>query len=209
MFTCESCGDVHLGWKTFFDEYLQLFRVKENWDNPKHHVSCVIGFFYHMYRETYDTNYVFIPQNPSPFSAKECRDAWSLLSAFGGRAHEVRKYLYWIFKKAINKNTEITSFGYVNTPALVRKYILQAKQKHVLRRESKLPKEFVSWCKAEAPEIFDNYALETMNDLGALYSYVDTYSDELMLKASSPENLVIGQAVKHNLIKDGKLNIGG
>jgi hypothetical protein len=155
VFTCDKCGDVDLTWHTFFSDYLTLFKDKENWDNPKHHVSCIIGFFCYMYEKTYGANYMFVPRNPNPFSAKECRDAWSLLGAFGGDAHQVRKYLYWVFTKAINKNTEIVSFGYVNAPALVRKYVIKSKKKHVLGRESKLPKEFLNWCKSNTPSIFD------------------------------------------------------
>lgn len=157
-----------------------------------------------MYYETYDTDYVFVPKNPNPYGSKECRDAWALLSVFNGNAHSVRKYIYWLFKHAINKNTAIISFGYINTPALIRKYMLYAKKKHVLTRASKLPSSFINWCKENTVEIFDSYTLETMNDLGSLLSYVDFYG----AADDSVEMKVLNMAGQHGLIKNGKINIG-
>lgn len=206
IYTCDKCADKELTWKKFYTEYLDLFKNKENWDNKKDQVSCIIGFFCHMYEEFYDTAYIFVPKNPNPYGAKECKDTWSLLAAFDGDAHEVRRYIFWLFKKGINKNTTITHFGYINTPGLIRKYNLYAKRKHILRRESKLPSAFVDWCKKNTPEIFDRYELTTMNDLGMMVNYVGVYDFEIFKDAD--ERKVLAQAAKHNLTKDGNLNIG-
>jgi len=114
----------------------------------------------------------------------------------------VRKYLYWLFKKGLNKKATITNFGYVNTPALIRRYNLYYKKKHILTRASKLPNKFVDWCKEYAVQIFDNYELNTMNDLGALLSYARDYDE------TSVEGMVLERAKELSLIKDDKLNIG-
>jgi hypothetical protein len=207
MFTCDQCGHKELTWHKFYTEYLDIFREKDNWDVKKHQVTCIIGFFCHMYKEHYGEDYIFVPKNPNPYGSKECRDAWSLLSAFNGDAHRVRKYIYWLFKKQINKNTNITSFGYVNTPGIIRKYILQTKRQNTLSRESKLPSDFINWCNENAEEIFSKYAFETMNDLGALLSYVNTYKDDF--NKDTCEYVVLAKAELRGLIKGGKLNIGG
>ena len=182
-----------------------MFRDKDNWDNKKDQVSCVIGFFCYMYKEFYDTDYVFVPTNPNPFGSLEVKNVLSLLAAFKNDAHEARKYIYWLFKRGINKNTTITHFGYINTPGLIRKYNLYAKRKHILRRESKLPKTFINWCKDNEPELFDKYNLETMNDLGSMLSYHTRYGSEENLES---EFEAILAAMKFGLIKDDKLNIG-
>jgi len=176
VFTCDICGDKELTWQKFYNEYLQLFNKKEKWDNKKDQVSCIIGFFCYMYKDFYGTEYVFVPKNPNPYGSKECKYGWSLLASFNGSAHSVRKYLFWLFKRGLNKKATITSFGYVNTPALIRKYNLYHKKKNILTRAAKLPNKFVDWCQQNTPEIFKHYALETMNDLGALLSYTIHYS---------------------------------
>lgn len=205
IFTCEKCGDKELTWQKFYNEYLELFKDKENWDNKKHQVSCIIGFFCHMYKKAYDIDYVFVPQNPNPYGAKECRDAWALLATFKGNAHEVRKYMYWFFNKGLNRSTAVTHFGYINTPGIIRKYNLYAEKKNTFTRASKLPKQYVEWCKDNVPGVFEKYELGTMNDLGVLLSYVKAYDSDF--DSESVEFKAIAQAVKSSLIKDDKLNI--
>ncbi len=207
VFVCDKCGKEDFTWQKFYNEYLQLFRKKENWNNKKDQVSCIIGFFCYMYEGFYGVPYLFVPTSRNPFSAKECKDTWSLLAAFDGNAHDVRKYLYWVFKRGINRNTTITHFGYVNTPGLIRKYNIYARRKNVLRRESKLPQKFLEWCKENESDIFEKYNLETMNDLGAMQSYYNTYECNNHVDLSS-ESKVIIYASSIGLIKNGKLNIG-
>lgn len=156
-----------------------------------------------MYKEFYDTEYVFVPRNPNPYGCKECKDAWSLLAAFDGNADKARRYLYWLFRKGINKNTNITSFGYVNTPGLIRKYNLYAKKKNILGRESKLPRIFIEWCAQNEEGVFNNYNLETMNDLGAMISFYEKYGTNM-----DDIKRVLTKAEVLGLIKNGKLNIG-
>jgi len=159
-----------------------------------------------MYKELYTTDYVFVPKNPNPYSSKECKDAWTLLATFKNDANEVRRYIFWLFKKVIRQETNLSSFGYLNTPTLIRKYKIQADRKNVYTRSSKLPETYIQWCKDNIAGIFDKYALDTMNDLGALYSYVKEYSDEL--GSESIEQKAILQAEQFELIKDGKLKVG-
>lgn len=129
------------------------------------------------------------------------------MSAFNGDAHEVRRYIYWFFNKTIGKHTDITSMAYLNTPNIVRKYKLYVEKKKISTRSTALPVELISWCHLNVPDIFDNYELSTMNDLGALLGYVKAYSTEL--NDNNPESRVIVKASLMGLIKDSKLNIRG
>jgi len=184
-----------------------LFKQKDNWDIKKHQVSCVIGFFCYLYKKKYNVDYVFVPKNPNPYSAKECRDTWAMLATFKGNAHEARKYIYWFFNKHLGSSTNITSFGYLNTPGIIRRYNIYVEKKKTFTRSSRLPKEYTEWCQEQVPDIFDKYELGTMNDLGALLSHVKTYSDEI--DSESSEFRAVSHAVKMKLIQDDKLNIRG
>ena len=159
-----------------------------------------------MYEEKYGVPYTFVPQNPNPYSSKECRDAWKLIVAFKKNIVDVRKYIYWLFKKQLSSNTNIISFNYINTPALVRKYVLYAEKKKALTRSSKLPESFLDWCHTNVPGLFEAYELSTMNDLGALCAYCKRFNDSASLE---DERLAISRAEHQGLIKDGKLNIRG
>ncbi len=204
-FTCDKCGNKYEEWKKFYTEYLQLYKTKENWDKPANRVSCVLGLFCHLYREKYQTDYLFVPHGPNPFSEKECRDANLMISAFGGDVVEVRKYLIWAFKTVIGASITITSLAYLNTPNIIRKYKLFAVKRNSLTRHTQLPEEFLDWCRSSIPDLFKSYTLETMNDLGALLNYVNNCE----LEDQSMEKIAINKSIEMNLIKNNKLNIEG
>lgn len=155
-----------------------------------------------MYKEHYGTEYVFVPQNPNPYGCKECKDAWKLLATFKGNAGAVRKYIYWVFTKLVSRSTNITAFGYINTPGIIRKYNLLVEKKKTITRSTTLPNEFIIWCKSNIPNIFNNYELATVNDLGALLSFTKFYEVDYL----SDEAQAIRMAEQFNLIKNGKLN---
>lgn len=204
IFTCDICQHQDLTWKKFYDEYLHLYKVKENWENEKDKISCILGLFCFKYHERFNTPYIFVPSNINPYTSKEGRDARNLLITFENDATKVRKYIVWLFTKKFNKNTAITSFGYICTPALIREYNLKEASKNILQRHSKLPASFLEWCRINVPEIFETYTLESMNDLGGLISMYASYK----LGQESQEFIVLEQAKKINLINDGwKLNI--
>lgn len=203
LFTCNKCQDRDTSWKKFYDDYLQLYSVKENWDVEKNNVTCIIGFFCHMYRELFDTDYVFVPNNPNPYSSKEIREAWKLLATFKNDVIQVRKYIYWVFRKNIRRSTNLVSFNYINAPGLIRRYNLHARNKQSIARFTALPLGFLYKCRADTPDIFDNYELTTVNDLGALLSHVKFYDVDL----AAPEHQVIKIAETFGLIKDSQLNI--
>jgi hypothetical protein len=202
IFKCNVCNDIDLTWKKFYVEYLQLFRQKDNWNDKKHQVSCIIGFFCYCYKEFYKIDYIFVPQSVNPYNCKECRDALLLLKTFND-ANVVRKYIHWFFNKFLNPSIEISSLGYLNSPGIIRKYNLYFKKSKFLNRASELPSNFIFWCKENIPEIFDLYSLETMNDLGAIFRCYDAQQQ------NSIEYRLVSRAKKMKLIARNRLNVRG
>ncbi len=100
---------------------------------------------------------------------------------------------------------DIVSLNYFNAPGLVRKYNLIVQKQKTITRASGLPGDFITWCKANAAEIFNNYELSTMNDLGALLQFYVTYK---INDSESLEAKVIQAARDNNLIVNNKLNVG-
>jgi hypothetical protein len=203
VFVCERCGGRDETWKKFYTEYLKLYTVEEHWKEPKHQISCILGLFCSEYLKKYNTNYLFVPRNPNPYSAKECRDANLMLATFGKNGLEVRTYIIWAFKFGLGSNAQITSIAYLNAPGLIRKFKLWLEKRKTPTRSTQLPKEFLDWCKIEVPELFTKYTLETINDLGAVLNYARTYSAESQIELKA-----IQQATTLGLIKDDKLNAG-
>jgi hypothetical protein len=202
VFICDLCGFQDNSWKLFYQDHLNIFKDKANWDIPKHRVSCVLGLFCYKYMEFFGVEYTFVPLSPNPWSAKEVKDANTLIAAFQKNMTEVRKYLVWVFKN-IGSNTKMHSLAYVLSSGLIRKYMLSADRRNTYTRNSPLPDEFLEWCKTNTPEILSSYTLETMNDLGALLSYTNTYQD-----TNSIETKAIHKASELKLVINGSLNVG-
>lgn len=200
LFVCDTCGDIEKTWEKFYSEYLHLHEIKENWLEQKHKVSCIIGYFCYLYKKKFKTDYVFVPENVNPFSSLECKYTAVLLSTFNNDALEVRKYLKWLFDKELRGHTKITSFGYLKVPGIIRKYQLYRCEQKVVTRVSKLPKQFIDWCKKNT-KIFDNYSLDNYNDLVAVYNCVKTYN----IDKNKDENKVLEKAESMRLIVDGKI----
>lgn len=205
MFTCEKCGDVNNTWQKFYNEYLELWRDKENWDEPKHKISCLLGFFCYLYKEATGTDYTFVPNNPNPYSSKDVRDTTKLLAAFNGDANQARKYLWWFYKRKFRPSMSIVSINYFNAAGLIRSYKLLLAKQTTLTRASPIPKDFLEWCREYTVQIFDNFELTTMNDLGAMLAYYNTYGGDPW----DPLGTAIEEAERRGLIKEGKLNLGG
>lgn len=155
------------------------------------------------YKEKFGADYTLVSNNPNPFSCKELRDINKLLATFGGDANRVRKYIHWAFKKVIRRQTDLVSFAYLNAAGLIRKYNLHESKKTMITRHTRLPAKFVRWCENNT-QIFDDYELSTMNDLGAILGYSKQYPDED--GEYSDEQKVIDQAKGFGLIKNGALN---
>lgn len=156
-----------------------------------------------MYKELFETDYVFVPSNPNPYGSKEIKEAWKLLATFKNDIHEVRRYIYWVFKKIIRKSTNLVSFNYINAPGIIRRYNLHLQKKRTITRFTRLSAGFLDWCKEHTPDVFNEYELTTVNDLGALLSFVKFYD----VDDDTIELQVIRAAEKFNFIKEGKLNI--
>ena len=163
----------------------------------------MLGAFCFFYKKSYNISYTFVPKSANPFSSKECKDVWTLIAAFAEDIHEVRRYVRWIFENKITNSTNLTSFGYLLSAPLIRKYKLSAIKKNTLTRASPLPFVFLQWCQINTPEIFDNYTLNTMNDLGALLSQYKAY----FFEKECIERQVITQAETLGLTKGYNLNV--
>jgi hypothetical protein len=203
VFVCDTCGEINNTWEKFLKEYLELFKKRESWDDPKHKTSCVLGLFTYRYKEFYGVDYAWVPKSPNPYSSKECKDANSLLATFSGNAHTVRKYINWFFAKKIRGNTKIVSMAYLTTPNIIREYVLYRRNKNRVARSNELSGDFLNMCEKIAPSIFRNYELKTVNDLGAILNTYKFYK----MDEESDEHKVIAEAQRCGLIENGQLKI--
>lgn len=198
VFSCPSCGPKRNEWKMWWDNYKDLWREKENWKKPADGLSCIVGYFCYKYQQFYNQEYTFSYCNPVPYKDKDFVMARRLLAMFNGDALEAGLYLKWAFAKIVKTpKYEITSLGFFTKPEFVGRYKLAKIRKQKITRSTPLPRDFLGWCWANHPQIFDLQELSNWNDLNGLVSHVK-FNGSVGVEA-----LVVNEAVRREMLPSG------
>ena len=198
VFSCPEHGSNKRNeWKLWWDKYRDLWKEKKYWDSHADKLSCLVGYFCHKYKEFYNTPYVFGYANPVPYKDKDFVMARRLLAMFNGNAHEIRVYIKWVFKKIIKTPSyTIHSLGFFVSAQFVNEYLQAKKRSKVLRRSTKLPMDFLNWCKDHVPDIFEKQELGNWNDLNGLVTHIISYGSD------GVEGQVVKEAVKRGMLEN-------
>jgi len=198
VFSCPTHGtDKRNEWAIWFEKYKDDWRDDKAWDESNRKLSCLVGYFCYKFSEFYGRPFVFGYENPIPFKSKEFVFLRRVLTMFGQNAREARVYIKWVFAKRV-KSTKytISSVGFFASSKFVNEYLQAKARSGRITRTTKLPNDFVEWCRVSCPEIFDRQELETWNDLNGLVTYVQSYGLE------SIEGKVVLEAINRKLLPE-------
>lgn len=199
VFSCPECGPDKVNeWERWWDKYSGLWKDPANWEEKKHHVSCMVGFMCAKFHEFYGHPYKFSFRSPVPFKDKAFTMARRILALFDGDARRAANYVKWAFHfKVRSRNYPITSFGFFASEKFVLEYEHARARAAVLRRSTPLPEEFLVWCRGDEAEIFELQELATWDDLNGLVTHVKCYG------ADNTEGRVVNEAVKRGMLPAG------
>lgn len=197
VFSCPDCGPAKNDWEIWWNKYKDLWKDKQNWQEKKNYVSCIVGYFCHRYEEFYGRTFAFSYSSPTPYKDKQFTMARRLLVMFDGDAWEVGQYVKWGFTKLISPNYHITGLGFFTKNDIANRFKVFRAKRRQIRRRTPLPKDFIEWCKTQATQIFDNQELENWNDLNGLVSVVKSYGMDNI------EGKVVEEAVKRKMLPEG------
>ncbi len=199
VFFCSNCGyNKRNEWKLWWDAYSEKWKDDSSWNNFADMISCIVGYFCHMYNEFYNEPYTFSFANPNPYKDKDFIMARRLLAMFNGNAKEIKTYIRWIFSKKIKtQKYAVKSFGFFASQEFVNEFKIAKSRSKVIRRTTPLPNEFILWCKDNCNEIFNLQELKTWNDLNGLVTHVKAYGMDNI------EGKVVKEAVNIGLLPHG------
>lgn len=198
VFSCPDCGVTANYWEKWWDEYKDLCLDINNWEQPKHMISCIVGYFCTLYNQVYGYPYSFSYASPNPYRDKDFIMARRLLAAFNGKARVVGNYLKWVFKTKIEpKRYKVTSLGFFTTSNIINEYKHARARAQTIRRTTRLPEEFLQWCREHEPEIFELQELNHWNDLNGLVTHIKCYGED------SVEGRVAQEAVNRKMLPPG------
>ena len=198
-FSCPECGpDKRNEWEIWWNGYKDTWKDDEKWDRPADALVCVVGFFCYYYEHFYGEPFVFSYQSAKPYTDKDFMMARRILAMFEGNAKEVKTYIRWVFAKKIKTpKYEIQGLGFFGLQKFANEY-RRAKAKACRpSRFTKLPSDFINWCKDNANEVFDSQELGTWNDLNGVVSVVKNYGKDGL------EWVVAQEAMRRGMLPPG------
>jgi hypothetical protein len=122
-----------------------------------------------------------------------------LLAMFEGNAWEVAQYIKWGFPNVV-KNPQycVTGLGFFTKADIAIRFKNIRAQSRVIRRRTPLPKDFLEWCQANHPDIFERQELHTWNDLNGIVTHVKSYGLE------NVEGFIVEEAIRRRLLISGE-----
>lgn len=198
IFSCSSCGTERNEWKKWWDKYSELWKDSENWNQPKHAVSCLVGFMCAEYFSFYERPFKFSYTSPVPFKDKAFTMARRILAMFDGNARRAANYVKWVYHfKVKTRNYPVTSFGFFASQKFAMEYEHARARSKALRRSTPLPEDFLSWARSNEPDTVEEEQLRTWNDLNGLVTHVQCFGSD------GGEGRIVAEAVKRGLLPAG------
>jgi len=212
-----------------FDKEWQTFLVKIHDyadDAPdKWTVVTLLAYFLIKYKSVNGLDFIFTACNKGPMKSKEMKDAAKIWKMFDrGRYNRItlkeeklaykeqlvgvlKEYINWAFEKFRKREINITGLGIFAVANFMNEFMQwrKAKSQALPRRSDPLPGEFITWVEQNASIIWKKQQLAVLQDLNALYNYVEAYDPEHI----SVEAIVLEQARNMGIMpKQGRLELG-
>ncbi len=182
----------------WWSSYRFLWQDNEKWEEPKHRISCLMGFFCAKYMEMYGTPFRFKYDTTKPYTSKDFIMGNRLLTMFDGDAKAARTYVKWVFAFKIRRpEYVIGGFSFFVSQKFVAEYMLARTRSKVLRRSTPLPTAFIEWCLANEPDVFELHELENWNQLNGLVTYVKHWGME------NTQGRVVMEAMRRGMLPQG------
>lgn len=186
--------------------------IEHDWERWNH-ITC-LAYFCHKYELKNKVRFRLVRSFKGPTNGKESRDFSKLFETLAPENYKslsaeeknrirtdiyrkIYNYINWMFDyKFRSGEKSVTGTRIFLIPALINEF--ERMYSSFLRKKDKQTKieELISWCKENAPEIFDAHQLEQVKDLKMIKKYADSYS----LDPNSLERIVLNKAKTMELI---------
>lgn len=188
------------------------------------HVT-LLSYFLIKYKEVNGLNFIFAACKKGPMQSKEIRDATKIWKMFDQERYNrltnkeekitykerlvgvLKEYIDWAFDvKFRGRQTNVTGLGIFAVANFMNEFLQwrKARSSTLPRRNEPLPSRFIAWIETNAAIIWKKQQLAVLDDLNALYNYVEAYDPEKI----SIEAIVLDQARNMGLMpRNGRLEL--
>jgi len=185
----------------------------------------LLSYFLVKYKAINGLDFIFTPTKKGPTNTKEMREAAKIWKMFDqgryGRLTNkeeklaykeqlvgiLKEYIDWAFDtKFRGRQTNVTGLGIFAVANFMNEFLQwrKARRAALPRRNDPLPSQFIAWIKANASIIWKKQQLAVLEDLNAIYNYVEVYDPDHI----SVEATVLEQARSMGIMpKQGRLEL--
>lgn len=185
----------------------------------------LLSYFLVKYKAVNGLDFIFTPSKKGPTSTKEMKEAAKIWKMFDqGRYSRLtnkeeklaykeqlvgilKEYIDWAFgTKFRGRETNVTGLGIFAVANFSNEFLQwrKARKTALPRRTDPLPSQFIAWVEANAAIIWKKQQLAVLEDLNALYNYVEAYDPDHI----SIEAVVLDQARAMGIMpKQGRLEL--
>ncbi len=217
---------------TMDDDYEQEWQTFSNkkYDYAEHEpkdwtVLTLLSYFLVKYKKVNDLDFVFAACKKGPTQSKEMRDSAKLWKMFDRDRYKrltdkeekiaykeqlveiLKAYIDWAFDiKFRGRQTNVTGLGIFAVANFMNEFLQwrKARKNALPRRSDPLPSSFIAWVEANAAIIWKKQQLAVLEDLNALYNYIEAYD----LDHISIEAVVLDQArIMGIMPKQGRMEL--
>jgi len=178
----------------------QKFLVKiYDWaeDEPKSWTAVtLLSYFLVKYKTVNELEFIFTACKKGPMQSKEIKDATKIWKMFDRDRYSslvikedkltykeqlvgiLKEYINWTFDvKFRGRETNVTGLGIFAVSNFMNEFLQwrKARMTALPRRNDPLPSQFVAWVESNAAIIWKKQQLAVLDDLNALYNYVEAY----------------------------------
>ena len=208
-------------WKSFLEK-INLYSKDES---KKWTSVTLLSYFLVKYKEVNGLDFIFTSCKKGPMQSKEIRDASKIWKMFDRDRYSyltdreekiaykeqlvdiLKEYIDWAFDvKFRGKQTNVTGLGIFAVANFMNEFLQwrKARKSSAPRRNEPLPSKFITWIETNAAIIWKKQQLSVLDDLNALYNYVEAYDPERI----SIEAIVLEQARYMGIMpKNGRLEL--
>jgi hypothetical protein len=136
-------GAPNGAYEKFFDKFKEIDNLKiADWN-----VTQILGYFCKKYQATYNTNYQFKFNSPSPIKSFEVFQIKKLAMLLSSSPEILKEYIDWVYENKVAKaKRKLTSISFLTQEGTVNEYkfnvLLSGKRDLNISRATALPEKY-------------------------------------------------------------------
>lgn len=172
---CELCGHRVDDWQKWDQQYKLLWEDKTCWNDKRNHLSCILGYFCAIYKDSYGLDFTISLNENGLFRGPEMNIFRRIYSMLGSDALVVKDYIDYFFQVRVKqRKKKISSLGSLAVPDIIQEFKLAAKKAEQIDRNTALPPKMIEWVNKFTPDVNRTMVLKDFGDLNVLLKYFET-----------------------------------